>query len=139
MKRHILSIDDEPVVGRIMQDVFALEGYRVSTACSVAAARRIVKSDPPDIIILDQQLEDTDGLTLAEEIRKTNPDVPILLLTGLIFDPSVVQEIIGKKVSSYLPKTSKLDAIRNEVKRLLAETRLPDGNIEATTTGRREN
>ena len=121
MKKHILSIDDEDKICSIIQEILTMKGYRVSTAGSAEAARRIVQSDPPSLIIMDQQLEDTDGLTLAKEIRKTMPDVPILLLTGLIFDADVIQELSGKKVSSYLPKTSQLDAICNEVSRLLGD------------------
>lgn len=119
MKTHILSIDDEATICGIIQAVLTMEGYRVSTAGSAEAARRIMQSDPPNLIILDQQLEDIDGLTLAEEIRTTLPDIPILLLTGLIFTADVIQKISGHNVSSYLPKTSKLDTICSEVKRLL--------------------
>lgn len=122
MKKHILSIDDEARICKLIDTVLTMEGYRVSTADSAEAARRIVKSDPPNLIILDQQLEDTDGLTLAAEIRKTLPGVPILLLTGMVFDAEVIQEIIGKNVSSYLPKTSKMSVICSEVHRLLSDT-----------------
>jgi DNA-binding NtrC family response regulator len=121
MKEHILCIDDEANIRSILQAALTMKGYRVSTADSAAAARRIVQSDRPSLIILDQQLEDTDGLTLAEEIWRTTPDMPILLLTGLVFDAKVIEEISGKKVSSYLPKTSKLDAIRKEIRRLLGD------------------
>jgi DNA-binding response OmpR family regulator len=121
MKKHILSIDDEAHICRIIEAVLALEGYRVSTAGSSEAAWRILQSDPPNLIILDQQLADTDGLTLASEIRRTMPDVPILLLTGLIFDAEVIHEISGTKVSSYLPKTCKLATLCDEVRRLLGD------------------
>jgi DNA-binding response OmpR family regulator len=121
MKKHILSIDDEPNICRIIKDVFTMKGYRVSTAGTAEAAWLIVKSDPPNLIILDQQLEDTDGLTLAEEIREIMPDVPILLLTGQVFDADVIQEISGKMVSRYLPKTTKMDVICQVVRHLLGD------------------
>jgi two-component system response regulator GlrR len=98
-----------------------MKGYRVSIAGSAEAARRIMQSDPPNLIILDQQLEDTDGLTLAEEIWKTMPEMPILLLTGQVFDAEVIEKLSGKKVTSYLPKTSPLDTLCNEVRRLFGE------------------
>ncbi|MEI8138795.1 MAG: response regulator [bacterium] len=121
MQKHILSIDDEPRISTILQTVLSMKGFRVSIASTADAARRILQSDPPDLIIMDQQLEDTDGLTLAEEIWKTMPSMPILLLTGLIFDNEVIEEIRGKRVTSYLPKTTKLDIISKEVNRLLGE------------------
>jgi two-component system response regulator GlrR len=118
MQKHILSVDDEPEISGMIQKALTMEGYRVSSATTADAARRIVQSDPPQLIISDLQLEDTDGLSLVEEIHKTLPDLPVLLLTGVIFDPDVIQGIVGKKVSSYLPKTSSLDTIRKEVRRL---------------------
>lgn len=125
MKKHILSIDDEVNISSILQKVLTLKGYRVSTASSAEAARRIMQSDPPSLIIMDQQLEDTDGLPLAEEFRNTLPDLPILLLTGLVFDADVIRKISGKKVSSYLPKTAELNTICNEVSRLLDDVPMP--------------
>lgn len=124
MKKHILCIDDELNICNMIQAALSMEGYRVSIATSVDAAWRILQSDAPNLIILDQQLEDTDGLTLAEEIRKAIPAIPILLLTGLIFDPEVIQKISGRNVSSYLPKTSKLSTICDEIKRLLGDMTL---------------
>jgi DNA-binding NtrC family response regulator len=119
MKKHILCIDDEANICSILQAALTLKGYRVSTADSAEAARRIVQSDPPSLIVMDLQLEETDGLDLAVEIRETMPHVPILLLTGLVFDATVVEKLSGSKVSSYLPKTSKLETICSEIGRLL--------------------
>jgi two-component system response regulator GlrR len=119
MQKHILSVDDEPEISGMIQKALAMEGYRVSAAASAEDAWRIVQSDPPQLIISDLQLEDTDGLSMVEEIHKTIPDLPVLLLTGVIFDHDVIQGLVGKKVSSYLPKTSSLDTIRKEVRRLV--------------------
>jgi len=121
MKTHILCIDDEANICSILRAALTIKGYRVSTAGSAEAARRIVQSDPPSLIILDQQLEETDGLTLAAEIRETRPDLPILLLTGLVFDAKVIHELSARKVSSYLPKTAKLETLCTEIRRLLGD------------------
>lgn len=123
MQKHILIVDDERVISGLIQKALAMEGFRASTAGAADVALHIVESDPPDLIICDFQLEDTDGLSLVAEIRKTMPDVRVLLVTGLGFDPDVVKGLVAeKKVSSYLRKTASLDAICSEVKRLLAET-----------------
>lgn len=121
MQKHILSIDDEQEIRELLQEALSIYGYRVSVASSAEAARRIVKADPPNLIISDLQMEDTDGLTLIEELKSLAPDVPVMLLTGVVFDADVVKETIGKKVSSYLDKTTSLDGIVTEVRRLLGE------------------
>ena len=121
MKTHILCIDDEANICSIIQAALTMKGYRVSTAGTAEAARLIVQSDPPSLILLDQHLEETDGLTLAAEIRETRPDLPILLLTGVVFDAKVIQELSGKRVSSYLSKTAKLETLCAEIRRLLGD------------------
>jgi DNA-binding NtrC family response regulator len=122
MKKHILVVDDEAQICSLLQTILTMKGYRISTVGSAVAARFILQSDPPSLIILDQQLEDSDGLTLAVEIWKTLPDIPILLLTGQILDSTVIQELSGKKVSSYLSKTTPLKTLCGEVQRLLGDS-----------------
>jgi DNA-binding NtrC family response regulator len=121
MQKHILAIDDEPDIRNLLRDTLSLEGYRVTTASTGEEARRIVQADPPNLVISDLQMEDTDGLVLAGELRKISPDMPILLLTGVVFDHDVIREIVQKQVSSYLDKTTPLSGILNEVKRLLKD------------------
>jgi len=122
MKQHILVVDDEAQICSLLTTILTMKGYRITTVGSAAAARLILQSDPPSLIVLDQQLEDSDGLTLAEEIWKTMPDIPILLLTGQILDSTVIQELSGKKVSSYISKTAPLSTLCNEIRRLLGDS-----------------
>jgi len=128
MKKHILSIDDEADIRELLQEVLTMKGYRVSTAATAEQARRVVREDPPDMIISDFQIEDADGFVLTEELRTALPHVPILLLTGAVFDPEVVRETIRKKVTSYLDKTASLDTILSEIQRLVGA---PDQPIPA--------
>lgn len=123
MQKHILAIDDEPEILQLLQQALAFQGYRVSPASSAEAARRILQTDPPQLIICDLQLEDTDGIEFAAEIRDALPDVPILLLTGMVFSHDVVRKTIQKKFTSYLDKTTPLKAIVAEVCRLLGDPR----------------
>ncbi|MGA2750537.1 MAG: response regulator [Verrucomicrobiota bacterium] len=122
MKKHILSIDDEADIRELLQEALTMRGYRVSTAADAETAKRIVQQDPPDLIIMDFQIEDGDGLVLIEDIRKAGRDIPILLLTGAVFDSEVVRETIEKKVSRYLDKTASLSQIVTEVEKLLGQT-----------------
>ena len=121
MKKHILSIDDEADIRELLQEVLTMKGYRVSTAATIDEGRRLVREDRPDLIISDFQLEDADGFVLIEEVKKSWPELPVMLLTGAAFDPEVVRDTIRKKVNSYLDKTVSLDTILNEIHRLLGE------------------
>jgi len=121
MKKHILSVDDEPVIGELLEAVLSSKGYRVSTAARREQANEIVRNDPPQLIIMDCQIEEGDGFTLIEELKKLAPATPILLLTGFVYDRQVVREIIEKKADAYLDKTVTLSRIVSEIQRLLGD------------------
>ena len=117
MKKHILLVDDESEILEVLKQALTLEGYRVSTARSADEARKVAKSDPPDLITTDLQLEDSDGFQLVEQMKLLLPDVPVILLTGMLFDPNVVEQSLSKKVSGYVSKASPLKSLLEEVRR----------------------
>lgn len=120
MKKKILLIDDEVDILEMLAQALSHEGYEVSMATSGLTARDAFRDGIPDLIISDLQMEDTDGFTLIEEFKKSWPDLPVILLTGVIFDPETIAETVDKKGLVYVPKTSPIRRIREEVKRLLA-------------------
>ncbi len=119
-----MVVDDEAEIRGLLSDILTMKGYEVATASSVDEARRLFKSNPPDLLISDFQMKDADGFVLIDEIKTEHPDLPIMLLTGASFDTQVVQETIRKKVSSYLDKTASLETVLSEIERML-RTREP--------------
>jgi DNA-binding NtrC family response regulator len=121
MKKHILSVDDEADIRELLQEALTMRGYRVSTAAEPDSAKKIAQADPPDLIIMDFQIEEGDGFVLIEEFKKLAPNTPIMLLTGAVFDRAVVRDTIQKKVACYLDKTASLSTIVSEIQRLLGD------------------
>ncbi len=119
MQKHILCIDDEAEVRDLLAAVLTSKRYRVTVAGSGAEALQVVKTDVPNLIISDLQMEDVDGLELIGEIKQMLPDIPAILLTGVLFDPEVVRDNINKRVSCYIEKTAPLTRILQEVQRLV--------------------
>ncbi len=124
--KHILVIDDEAPVRVVLSRALTRQTYRVTEAGSAEEARRAVQQQRPDLIITDLQMEDTDGLELVRELKTLAPGVPVLLLTGVIFDPEVVEKTIRHRVDGYLEKTVPLHRVLEEVRRLLE---LPPGEV----------
>jgi DNA-binding NtrC family response regulator len=121
MKKHILPVDDEPAMRNLLQELLVCKGYRVSTAGELEQAGKIVKKDPPQLIIMDLQTEKSDGFVSIDELKKLAPATPIMLLTGAVFDCEVARNTIQKKVASYVAKPASLKMIVGEIRRLLGE------------------
>lgn len=119
--KHILIVDDEPHIREILRHILVREGYRVSDVESAREAVDIVRREPPHLIISDLQLEEADGFEFIDQVKQVAPNVPVILLTGVLFDPTVVQQLQQQsKVAAYIEKTSSLERILGEVKRVLA-------------------
>ena len=121
MKKHILSVDDEQDIRELLQESLGMRGYRVSTAATPDEARKIARTDRPDLIILDFQIEESDGFVLIDEFKKLYPNIPLMLLTGAVFGTGAVREAIEQKVASYLDKTASLSQILDEIHRLIGD------------------
>ncbi len=119
MKKHILIVDDELAIRTLLTQFLTGQGYRVTATSTPAEARKAVLRDPPHLVISDLQLEDSDGLDMIARMKSDLPDVPMMLLTGVLFDARVIEEILSHKVSCYLPKTTSLSEIGVEVQRLI--------------------
>lgn len=82
MKKNILIVDDEKGVVTVMKNYFEMSGYQVITAYSGQEALKKM-SCLPDIVLLDINMPDMDGLTVCQNIREYIT-CPILFLTARI-------------------------------------------------------
>mgnify|MGYP000309927129 CR=1 FL=1 len=80
MPHHIVIIEDEPVTQARLQSYFTQEGYTVSVTASGAGLREIMQNQPVDLILLDINLPDENGLMLTRALRERST-VGIILVT----------------------------------------------------------
>jgi len=78
--RHILIVDDEPRMVRFVRMNLDLEGYSVSEAGDGIEALEKVRTEQPDLVLLDVMLPDMDGFEILQELRKVST-VPVIMLT----------------------------------------------------------
>ena len=88
---HILVVDDDPDLLKILKDQLIMDGYRVHTAHNGRQALKRFNSEPCDLIILDWMLPDLDGLQVCRKLR-TKSNVPIIMLTA---KDSVSDKVLG--------------------------------------------
>jgi len=79
--RKILIIDDDELLVGAIQRKFETAGFQVITATRGGQGRERVKSDSPDLVILDLALPDDDGTDICRDVRAFSR-VPIIMLTG---------------------------------------------------------
>ncbi len=79
--KKILVVDDEPKIVQIARDFLEHAGFGVSAAFDGRSALAVVRSEHPDLIVLDLGLPDIDGLDVTRVLRKET-DVPIIMLTA---------------------------------------------------------
>lgn len=93
MSHHIVIVEDEPVTRARLQAYFEQEGYHVSVAASGAGLREIMSQRPVDLILLDINLPDENGLMLTRALRERST-VGIILVTGR---SDQIDRIVGPK------------------------------------------
>ena len=80
--RHILVVDDDARLRRLLQRYLTEHGYHVTAAADAAEAQAARRNFAFDLMVLDVMMPGQDGLSLTAELR-AETDLPILLLTAL--------------------------------------------------------
>jgi DNA-binding response OmpR family regulator len=78
----ILVVEDDPSILRGLEINLSAEGYRVRVASDGEEGLRIARTERPDLLIVDVMLPRLGGLDLIRELRKEDPDMPILVVSA---------------------------------------------------------
>lgn len=91
-KEHILIVDDEEAISKMIEIKLLYQGYQVSSFINSMDALNAFRKAPDgfDLIVTDQTMPKITGLELAAAIRKIRPDIPIILCSG--YDDIVREE-----------------------------------------------
>ena len=79
---HLLLIDDDPdLIREQVRQAFPAPAHRVEVAGTGAEGLEYVRTDPPDVILLDLRLPDQSGLEVYEQIRRIDARIPVIFIT----------------------------------------------------------
>ncbi|MGD8367284.1 MAG: sigma-54 dependent transcriptional regulator [Desulfobacterales bacterium] len=78
----VLIVDDEPSILQSLGGLLADEGFEVMTAYNGYEALKIVDSESPDLILLDIWMPGMDGMETLKEIKRENPFIQVIMITG---------------------------------------------------------
>ena len=107
----ILSIDDEPEASEIRKLLLESEGYDVLLAQTGEDGLRLFQSQRVDLVVVDYWMRGMNGLAVAREIKRLNPAVPIIVLSGLAELPGEAVGIADRWIMKGRSTQALLDAI----------------------------
>ena len=117
-KQTILVVDDEEIARANMIHVLRKEGYSCHGASNGAEALAILGADDIDLVVTDLKMEQMDGLELLDQINRTMPEIPVIMVTGFATVSSAV-DALKKGAAHYLGKPINLDELRQTVREVL--------------------
>jgi signal transduction histidine kinase/ActR/RegA family two-component response regulator len=121
----ILVIDDDAGVRRFIVECLEMLGYQVSQAASGQEGVAILRSDEPDLLIVDYAMPGMNGVEVVQMARERAPNLPIILATGYA-DMDAVDKVIG--LGALLRKPFRIDDLEKAVRHAL-QTREPAGAV----------
>jgi DNA-binding response OmpR family regulator len=117
----LLLVDDDPVIVRLLQVNFRLEGFTIETASRGDEALELALASPPDIVVLDMMLPGLTGDEVCRRMRESPDlaDVPIVFLTARADEGQGHDYALG--VVDYIAKPFDPVTVVETVRRRLAE------------------
>ena len=122
----ILVVDDDRAVRESLVRALGLEGYEVTAANDGAKALDLLRSDTPDVLVLDVMMPVVDGLTVCRVLRSEKNRVPVLMLTARTETSDRVAGL-DAGADDYLPKPFALEELLARVRALIRRSR-PDAD-----------
>jgi putative nucleotidyltransferase with HDIG domain len=129
----ILVVDDEDLIREIICSVLNQAGFKCHPVNSGDEALSVLKSDGSfSVVLSDVIMDGMDGLTLLSQVRKTHPDLPMVMVTA-VHDISVALAAIRNGAYDYLLKPFEREQLLASVRRAVENRRLKLENLAYQT------
>ncbi len=112
----LVIIDDEPIVGRRLKQVFTKMGYKVEIFTNPLEAVKYMENNPFDIVVTDFKMEEIDGMEVLRRAKELNPDSRVIIITGYA-KPETAKEAFKSGVFDFMVKPFRLEELKNAVNR----------------------
>jgi DNA-binding response OmpR family regulator len=112
----ILVVEDEADLVWVIRFNLEMEGYRTYVASNGEAALEMLRTDPPDIMLLDLMMPVMDGWTVLEEIRKRGLDWPKVIVVSARTAAGDRARAARYEVSGYMAKPFDMDELLETIR-----------------------
>ena len=114
----ILIVDDEKNYLVVLEALLGQEGYETITANNGEDALNLVNESDLDLVITDMKMPSMGGMTLLEEAKKINPELPVIIMTAFGSIEMAV-EAMKKGAYNYITKPFQNDELILTIKKAL--------------------
>ncbi len=115
--QHIVVVDDEQPAREMVGDYLRMHGFSVSLCEGGASLRRSIAQQTPDLIVLDLNMPEEDGLSIIRDLKQRT-SVPIIMLTATA---SAIDRVVGLELGAddYLAKPCELRELLARIRSVL--------------------
>jgi DNA-binding NtrC family response regulator len=106
----VLLVDDEVEFGFALMERLRLKHYDVKAVSHVEDALAAVRSDPPDVVLLDFMMPGMDGIEILKFIKQIDSSIEVIMLTGYA-DTRIMEEVMKNGASEYIMKPADLGEV----------------------------
>jgi two-component system OmpR family response regulator len=114
---HIVVVDDEPAARDMVGDYLKIHGFEVTLCDGGASLRQSMAERRPDLIVLDLNMPEEDGLSIVRDLKARSP-VPVIMLTATA---SLIDRVVGLELGAddYIPKPCELRELVARIRSVL--------------------
>ncbi|MFA6899025.1 MAG: response regulator [Desulfurivibrionaceae bacterium] len=118
----LMVVDDEPIVGKRLKQVFGKIGFEIETYTDSAVALAAMAEKPFDIVVTDLKMEGIDGIEVLKRARAMNPQTRVIIITGYA-SPDTAELAQQEGVFAFLAKPFRLDELKQVIYRAMESDR----------------
>ncbi len=131
MDAHILIVEDDPFVSKMLAFLLTDSGYRTSALADPRQVADFLQETAVDLLLLDVMLPHIDGLALCTALRRAHPDIPVIFLSarGMVGDKV---DGFGHGADDYIAKPFEPTELLSRVQAVLRRYRHAERNVHGT-------
>src|SRR5438093_6111399 len=121
--QHIIVVDDELPAREMVGDYLRMHGFNVTLCDGGASLRKTIAQQLPDLIVLDLNMPEEDGLSIIRDLKRRT-SVPIIMLTATA---SAIDRVVGLELGAddYLAKPCELRELLARIRSVLRRSAVP--------------
>jgi len=123
----VLIVDDEEVLQDVLSTLLRGEGYKTLAARSGEEALQLLKTEEPDLVLLDLMLPVMSGMEVLKQLRRQHPDLVVVIITAFSSIEGAI-EAMREGAFHYIPKPFKNEEVLLTVRKGLEQRRLTQEN-----------